>query len=58
MVQVAEPEEYEDEEEKDDKDEEDYDVADQVPPPLYRGKNKETVAEVAPVSIFLNACFL
>jgi hypothetical protein len=50
LVKVAEPEEYEDDEDKDDKDEEDYDVADQVPPPLYRGKDKESVAEAPPVS--------
>ncbi len=49
MAQAAEPEDYDDEADKE-KDEEDYDVADQAPPPpsLYRSRDKEAVAEVAP----------
>ncbi len=48
---MAEPDDYDDDAEKEKEDEDDYDVADQAPPPLYRGKDKETVAEVAPVSV-------
>ena len=49
FAQAAEPEDYDDEADKE-KDEEDYDVADQAPPPpsLYRSRDKEAVAEVAP----------